>query len=103
MMRGEVDEKGEPRHGNTLLILLNAHHEPISFRLSTPIPEAQWEPLLDTAQFPGKLSDTKGGTVYEILERSVAVLRLTTPAKKEERKEGFVATDLVEVEDRSKP
>ena len=95
-MIGEIDSKGEPRHGNTLLILLNAHHESIRFKLPTPVPDAQWEPLLDTAQFPGKLSDTKGDTEYEVLARSVAVVRLTTPAKKEERKEGFVATELVE-------
>ncbi len=95
-MIGEIDSKGEPRRGNTLMILLNAHHEPLLFKLPAPIPDAQWEPLLDTAQFPGKLSDTKGGAEYEILARSVAVLRLTTPTKKEERKEGFVATDLVE-------
>jgi glycogen operon protein len=95
-MIGEIDNKGEPRRGNTLLVLLNAHHEPLPFKLPAPIPDAQWEPLLDTAQFPGKLSDTKGGAEYEILGRSVAALRLTTPAKKEERKEGFVATELVE-------
>ncbi|HEY3965972.1 MAG TPA: glycogen debranching protein GlgX [Planctomycetaceae bacterium] len=95
-MIGEIDEKGEPRRGDTLLILLNAHHETIKFFLPDPIPDAQWEPLLDTAQFPGKLSDTKGGTQYDVLARSVAVLRLTTPAKKEERKEGFIATELLE-------
>ena len=30
---GDVDEHGEPIVGDTLLILLNAHHEPIPFTL----------------------------------------------------------------------
>ncbi len=95
-MIGEVDDKGEPRSGDTLLLLLNAHHESIPFMLPAPAAESEWEPLMDTAQFPGKLSDTKGGTQYEIHGRSVALLRLTTRTKKEERKEGFVAAEIVD-------
>jgi hypothetical protein len=49
---------------------------------------------MDTAHFPGKLSDTKGGTEYEMHARSVALLRLTTPAKKEEQTTGFVAAEI---------
>jgi len=93
-MIGEVDEKGEPHSGDTLLLLLNAHHESIPFRLPSPVPAAEWQPLMDTAHFPGKLSDTKGGTEYEINARSVALLRLTTPARKEEQKTGFVAAEI---------
>lgn len=65
------------------------------FRLPSPVPDAQWQPLMDTAHFPGKLSDTKGGTECEMHARSVALLRLTTPAKKEEQKTGFVAAGIV--------
>jgi glycogen operon protein len=93
-MIGEVDEKGEPRSGDTLLLLLNAHHESIPFRLPSPVPDAQWQPLLDTAHFPGRLSDTKGGTEYEIHARSVALLRLTTSAKKEAQQSGFVTAEI---------
>ncbi len=92
---GEVNEHGEPIEGGTVLLLLNAHHEDIRFMLPAPVGEAFWEPLMDTAQFPGQLSETKGGTEYKIYGRSIALLRLTTPAKEEKQKEGFVAAEVI--------
>jgi isoamylase len=92
---GEVNDQGEPIYGDTVLLLLNAHHEPIMFTLPVPVTDAFWEPLMDTAQFPGLLSETKGGTQYQILSRSMALLRLTTPAKEQEQKEGFVAQEVL--------
>ncbi|HZZ73914.1 MAG TPA: hypothetical protein VFE24_16800, partial [Pirellulales bacterium] len=94
-MIGEVNEHGESVEGSTVLLLLNSHYENIQFTLPTPIAEAHWEPLMDTAQFPGKLSNTLGGAQYEVIARSVALLRLTTPAKVEKRKEGFVAAEIM--------
>src|SRR5262249_5471858 len=46
---GDVDERGEPIKGETLLLMFNAHHEPISFTLPPTKEEHQWELLLDTA------------------------------------------------------
>jgi isoamylase len=92
---GEVNNHGEPIEGDTVLLILNAHHESIHFMLPTPVADAFWEPLMDTAQFPGRLSDTKGGTEYELLGRSIALLRLSTPAKEEQQKEGFVAAEIL--------
>jgi len=63
--------------------------------LPTPVAEAYWEPLMDTAQFPGHLNNTKAGTEYELFGRSMALLRLTTPAKEEKQKEGFVAAEVI--------
>jgi glycogen operon protein len=92
---GEVDEHGEPIEGDTVLLLLNSHHEKLPFMLPTPAAEAFWEPLMDTAQFPGHLSDTKGGTEYELQGRCMALLRLATPAKVEQKKQGFVAAEIM--------
>jgi len=50
---GEVDAHGEPIEGDNGVIILNAHHESVPFMLPTPVAEAYWEPLMDTAQFPG--------------------------------------------------
>jgi isoamylase len=92
---GEVNDHGEPIEGDTVLLLLNAHHEEICFMLPTPVEEAFWEPLLDTAQFPGHLSETKGGAQYRIFARSIALLRLMTPTIKQKQKEGFVAAEII--------
>src|SRR5206468_1745372 len=46
---GDVDERGEPLLGDTLLVLLNSHDEPISFVLPAAKPEHCWEPILDTS------------------------------------------------------
>jgi glycogen operon protein len=71
----EVDDRGEPLAGDTLLLLLNAHHEPISFTLPAARTEHSWERLLDTAT-PGGDSDLMApGDQYPLEGRSLAVLR----------------------------
>jgi isoamylase len=92
---GEVNAHGEPIVGDTVLLLLNAHHESVPFMLPEPVADAFWQPLMDTAQFPGHLSETKAGTQYEVLPRSMALLRLTTPAIEAEQKAGFVAAEVI--------
>ena len=71
----ETNERGEPIVGDTLLLLLNAHHEPIPFTLPRHNVGQQWEQLFDTAQ-----STAGGGTFpelspYPLHGRSVAVFR----------------------------
>ncbi len=44
----EVDEQGNAIVDNTLLLLLNAHHEPLSFILPEVGDHRQWILLLDT-------------------------------------------------------
>lgn len=75
----ETDEKGRPIVGDTLLILLNAHHAPLAFTLPAHKRSIRWCPLLDTAcTTQGEKSVTcfKGGEHYKMEARSIALLRL---------------------------
>jgi glycogen operon protein len=72
----DVDERGERIVGDTLLLLLNAGAEPVSFVLPSTLPIERWETLLDTAdpwQPPRRLA---AGDRYDLRSRSMAVLRL---------------------------
>lgn len=45
----EVDDRGEPITDDTLLVLLNAQLDPVSFMLPDAHPGTSWEMLIDTA------------------------------------------------------
>jgi glycogen operon protein len=73
----ERDARGAPIGDDDLLVLVNAHHEPIEFRL----PDAGWQPLVDTAGAPGV-----AGESYLLQARSAALLaksRLPGRARKD--------------------
>jgi glycogen operon protein len=72
---GDLDERGEPIQGDTLLLLLNAHHEPVPFTLPATKPEHHWERLLDTAGPQEPARPSTGGAKYPLQGRSLAVLR----------------------------
>lgn len=72
---GDVDEKGEPLVGDTLLLLLNAHHEPIPFVLPATKREHHWERLLDTADETAEPASMTPGQQYDLQGRSLVVLR----------------------------
>jgi glycogen operon protein len=74
----DVDERGEPIVGDTLLILLNAHWEEIRFTLPRTIDGQLWETLIDTADPDGPIRVCRGGEGYALYGRSTAILR-TTP------------------------
>ncbi|MFO0852670.1 MAG: glycogen debranching protein GlgX [Gemmataceae bacterium] len=71
----ETDERGEPIVGDTLLVLLNAHHEPIPFVLPPTNPEHTWERVFDTADDSLPPTTTFPGDKYDLRDRSVAVFR----------------------------
>ena len=72
---GDVDERGEMVVGETLLLLLNAHHETISFVLPATKPEHHWERLLDTADPSGEIKPMLGGAKFPLKDRSLVVMR----------------------------
>jgi glycogen operon protein len=76
---GDVDEHGETIVGETLLLLLNGHHEPISFTLPKTKEEHVWDLMLDTADPNAPSQARHGGEQYPLKERSVAVLATRTP------------------------
>jgi glycogen operon protein len=71
---GDVDERGEPISGDTLLVLINAHHEPIPFTLPATKPEHHWERLLDTADDGAGQEGWPGGQQYLLQARSLVLL-----------------------------
>jgi glycogen operon protein len=76
---GDVDERGQPIVGETILLLLNAHHEAIPFAMPATKPEHHWERLLDTADLRPELVSLQAGDKYTIQGRSLVVLRTRIP------------------------
>ncbi len=79
----EVDDMGEPIVGDTFLVLLNAHAEPMPFVLPSAGERGRWEPVLDTRDWDGAAGRPPGrpGESYPLEGRSLAVLRLQRPAE----------------------
>jgi len=74
----EVDIQGDRIADDTLLILLNGHHEALPFTLPAHRPGVKWELLLDTRTPEGRRlhRPMKGGDVYSLESRCLALLRL---------------------------
>src|SRR5262249_770362 len=80
---GELDARGGPIVGDTLIMLYNAHHEPIPFALPETKSEHHWEVLLDTARDPVPPTVYEAGVKYDLQGRSVVVLRTREIAEQE--------------------
>ena len=75
----DENERGEPIVGDTLLLLLNAHWEPIPFTLPQTREGHVWDPILDTADSAEDVRLMEGGTQYPLRDRSLAILAARTP------------------------
>jgi len=97
----EVDSRGEPVTDDTLLLLVNAHHEPIPCVLPAHRRGLQWEALLDTRQADARPARgrLRGGDRYELEGRSLALLRLRPKPRRpirtpgDERRRGAALTE----------
>jgi glycogen operon protein len=75
----ELDDRGNRIAGDTLLVLLNAFHEELSFTLPAHRRKVRWQVVLDTDDpSPEKMirRPMRGGEAYEIKARSLVLLRL---------------------------
>jgi len=84
----EVDERGNRIVDDTLLILVNAHYEPLSFILPAHRRGVRWERVLDTREAGAKSARilVRGGRPYEMEARSLALFRLQREAEAPPRK-----------------
>jgi glycogen operon protein len=75
----EMDAAGDPIKDDTFLMLLNAHHEPITFTLPAHKRGVRWEVVFDTRDglpAEARSQHLKGGAAYDLEHRSMALLRL---------------------------
>jgi glycogen operon protein len=72
----EVDRRGRPLRGDSLLILLNAHHEAVPFKLSAFVRRPIWECLIDTAVPAREGRKYRGASRFDLQGRSVVLFRL---------------------------
>jgi isoamylase len=70
------DDEGQRIVGDTVLVLMNAHHEPISFLLPAIEWGADWERVVDTAALgEAPHTHTAAGGKVQVAGRSMVVLR----------------------------
>jgi len=73
---GELDESGKPVVGDNLLLLLNAHHEPLPFQLPrVAVGRVSLELLLDTADPEAGPRRVRPSQPYQLQARSLALFR----------------------------
>jgi glycogen operon protein len=74
----EVDARGRRLEGDTTLILLNAHHDAIPFKLSAFVRRPIWQCVADTAVPEREGRKFRGGSRYDLQGRSLALFRMVT-------------------------
>jgi isoamylase len=73
----EIDERGRPVRGDTLLILLNAHHQGASFILPSIATHTAWLRMLDTVAPHVEERRYTGGSTYPMEGRTLALFVLS--------------------------
>ena len=73
----EVDERGRQVRGDTLLMLLNAHHDEVPFILPSVSNSTAWVRILDTIESYVEDKRFTGGTQYPLQGRTIALFSLS--------------------------
>jgi glycogen operon protein len=73
----EIDERGRPVRGDTLLILLNAHPQEVRFALPAMGPHTSWLRAVDTIAPHVEERRYTGGATYPLQGRTLALFVLT--------------------------
>jgi glycogen operon protein len=81
----EVNERGEPITGDTLLVLLNGHTDRVPFTLPPTDTEHQWQRVFDTFDPHGADHMYKAAAQYPLEGRSVAVFKILSPLRERRR------------------
>jgi glycogen operon protein len=78
---GEVDARGRAIHDDNFMLLFNAHHERLDFKLPNLCEGCAWQAVLDTHYHAGLDTDGSfaGGDVYPLEGRTLALLRQRDP------------------------
>jgi glycogen operon protein len=72
----EVDDQGVPIVDDTILYLMNASPDAVSFLLPAFVPGAKWDCIVDTFDDQRRGGRLDGGTAYRLDSHSVAVFVL---------------------------
>ncbi len=75
-MTDEVDDRGRPIVGDTMLLLLNAHPTPVGFAVPSILPDTIWRAVIDTSRQRVPRRRFRGGDTYALQAHSMAVLQL---------------------------
>jgi isoamylase len=75
----ETDQRGERIEGESFLLLLNAHHEPIPFHVGGRAAARAWEVVFDTSTTAARRRMLTNLAEYPLAERSLVLLRLRHP------------------------
>jgi len=94
----EVNERGEPITGDTLLVLLNGHTDKVPFTLPAIDGPQQWQRVFDTCDPHGADRMHKAGAPYALQGRSVAVFKFLSPLRQRRLSDLERAVEAVSLE-----
>jgi glycogen operon protein len=99
----EVDEHGHPIVGDTLLLLLNAHHDRIDFTLPPEGDDERWVRLVDTSDPRASGEPFEGEVRYPLEGRSLVLFRLVDLARQPGTRAAAMAVEDAWVPRRAAP